>query len=170
MPAQTATIRAATPADLGAINDIYNHYVLHSTCTYQEEPELLEGRRQWFEHHSDRHPVIVAEVAGQVIGWGSLSAYHARSAYRRTVENSVYVHHELHRRGIGSLLLQDLISRARNLGHRAIIAGIDADQPTSVALHAKFGFEEVGHLKQVGFKFGRWLDVIYMELLLKEPE
>ncbi len=167
MPAQAATIRTATPADLGAINDIYNHYVLHSTCTYQEEPEPLEGRRQWFQHHGERHPVIVAELEGQVAGWGSLSAYHARSAYRRTVENSVYVHHQLHRRGLGSLLLQELITRARNLGHRAIIAGIDADQPASVALHAKFRFEEVGHLKQVGFKFGRWLDVIYMELLLK---
>ncbi len=168
MHAQTATIRAATPADLGAINDIYNHYVLHSTCTYQEEPEPLEGRRQWFEHHGDRHPIIVAELEGQVAGWGSLSAYHARSAYRRTVENSVYVHHQLQRRGLGSLLLQDLITRARSLGHRAIIAGIDADQPASVALHAKFRFEEVGHLKQVGFKFGHWLDVVYMELLLKE--
>ena len=170
MQAQAATIRAATPADLGAINDIYNHYVLHSTCTYQEESETLEGRRQWFQHHGDRHPVIVTESAGQVIGWGSLSAYHARSAYRRTVENSVYVHHQLHRRGIGSLLLQELITRARSLGHRAIIAGIDAGQPASVALHLKFRFEEVGRLKQVGFKFGRWLDVIYMELLLKEPE
>ena len=99
-------------------------------------------------------------------GWGSLSAYHARSAYRRTVENSVYVHHQHHRRGIGSLLLQELIVRARRLGHHAIIAGIDADQPASVALHAKFHFEKVGHLKQVGFKFGRWLDVIYMELML----
>jgi len=167
MPAQAATIRAATPADLGVINDIYNHYVLHSTCTYQEEPEPLEGRRQWFQHHGERHPIIVAEVDGQVVGWGSLSPYHARSAYRRTVENSVYVHHQLHRRGIGSLLLQELINRAHELGHRAIIAGIDAEQPASVALHLKFRFEEVGRLKQVGFKFGRWLDVIYMELLLK---
>jgi L-amino acid N-acyltransferase len=168
MQAQAVTIRAATPADLGAINDIYNHYVLHSTCTYQEEPEPLEGRRQWLQHHGDRHPVIVAEMDKRVVGWGSLSPYHARSAYRHTVENSVYVHHQQYRRGIGSLLLQELISRARGLGHRAIIAGIDGGQSASAALHTKFGFAEVGHLKQVGFKFGRWLDVIYMELLLKE--
>lgn len=166
MSAQAVTIRAATPADLDVINDIYNHYVLHSTCTYQEEPEPLKGRRQWFEHHGERHPVIVAEVDGQVAGWGSLSPYKARTAYRHTVENSVYVHHQLHRRGIGSLLLQELVSRARSLGYRAIIAVIDAGQPGSVALHTKFGFVEVGHLKQVGFKFDRWLDVIYMELLL----
>ena len=164
--ANAITIRQATESDLAVINDIYNHYVQHSTCTYQEEPEPLDGRRQWFKHHGDQHPVIVAEAGGQVAGWGSLSAYHPRSAYRRTVENSVYVHHRQHRRGIGSRLLQELIVRARKLGHHAIIAGIDADQPASVALHAKFHFEPVGHLKQVGFKFGRWLDVVYMELIL----
>jgi L-amino acid N-acyltransferase YncA len=163
-------LRPATESDLDAINDIYNHYVLHSTCTYQEEPEPLDGRRRWFDHHGDRHPVIVAEAGGRVVGWGSLSAYHPRSAYSRTVENSVYVHHQHHRHGIGSLLLQELIVRARNLGHRAIIAGIDGEQTTSVALHAKFHFEKVGHFKHVGFKFGRWLDVIYMELILDTPQ
>lgn len=166
MQDQTIALRPATEADLVAINDIYNYYVLHSTCTYQEEPEPIESRRQWFRHHSDQHPVTVAELAGRVVGWGSLSAYHARSAYRRTVENSVYVHHQHHRRGIGSLLLSDLIARAHDLGHHTIIAGIDAEQTASVTLHARFRFEKVGCLRQVGFKFGRWLDVIYMELLL----
>jgi len=166
MEGNTITIRPATESDLVAINDIYNHYVQNSTSTYQEEPESLDNRRQWFRHHGDKYPVIVAETGGQVVGWASLSAYHARSAYRHTVENSVYVHHQHHRRGIGSLLLQELIVRARQLGHRAIIAGIDADQPASVALHAKFRFKPVGHLEQVGFKFDRWLDVLYMELIL----
>ena len=159
-------IRSATEADLTAINDIYNHYVFHSACTYQEEPETMEGRRAWFKHHGELHPVIVAEAEGEVAGWGSLSAFHPRSAYRRTVENSVYVHHAHHRRGVGSLLLEELISRARALGHHAIIAGIDSEQAGSVALHAKFNFQKVGYLKQVGFKFDRWLDVIYMELAL----
>ena len=162
----SANIRPAGEADLVAINDIYNHYVLHSTCTWQEEPELIEGRRQWFSHHGTKHPVIVAEVNGQVVGWGSLSPFRERSAYRNTVENSVYVQHEHHRRGIGSALSRDLITRARVLGFRAMIAVIDADQDASVVLHEKFGFQKVGRLKQVGFKFGRWLDVIYMELLL----
>jgi L-amino acid N-acyltransferase len=161
------TIRPATKSDLKTINDIYNHYVFHSTCTYQEKPEPLKGRQRWLAHHGPKHPVTVAVENNQVVGWGSLSAYHARSAYRRTVENSVYVHHEYHRRGIGSILLDDLIARARKVGHRVIIAAIDADQPASVALHAKFSFEKVGHFKQVGFKFGRWLDVVYMELLLQ---
>jgi L-amino acid N-acyltransferase YncA len=162
----SVTLRAAAGGDLTAINHIYNHYVLHSTCTYQETPEPLAGRRQWFAHHGVKHPIIVAEIDGRVVGWGSLSAYHARSAYRNTVENSIYIHHDYHRRGIGSLLLKELITRARDLGHRTIIAGIDADQAGSIALHVNFHFEKAGHLKQVGFKFGRWLDVVYMQLML----
>jgi len=159
-------IRIATADDLVAINDIYNHYVSHSTCTYQEAAEPMESRRQWFDKHGQGHPVTVAEIDGKVVGWGSLSPYHARSAYRFTVENSVYVHHEFHRRGIGAAILRDLIERARANGHRAIIAGIDGEQLASVGIHEKFGFEKVGHLKRIGFKFGRWLDVIYMELLI----
>jgi L-amino acid N-acyltransferase len=159
-------IRAATESDLPAINDIYNYYVVNSTCTYQEELEPLESRRQWFFRHNDSHPVIVALGNGSVVGWASLSTFNARSAYRHTVENSVYVDHEFHREGIGSRLLGELIERARSLGHRVIIAGIDGDQAASVKLHAKFNFENVGRLKRVGFKFGRWLDVIYMELSL----
>ena len=161
-------IRPARVTDLAAINDIYNHYVLHSTCTYQEKPEPLAERRKWFRHHGAQHPIIVAESGGQIVGWGSLSAFHPRASYRHTVENSVYVHHEHQRRGIGSLLLRDLIDRARRLGHRAIIAMIDGEQAGSIALHAKFRFKKAGHLKEVGNKFDRWLDVIYMELLLRQ--
>ena len=159
-------VRPAVESDLLVINEIYNHYVVHSTCTYQEEPEPIEGRRQWFRLHGARHPVVVAESRRGVVGWGSLSPYHPRSAYRNTVESSVYVAHECHRQGIGARLLEDLISRARDIGHRAIIAGIDAEQGASVALHARFNFEQVGYFQQVGFKFGRWLDVLYMELVL----
>jgi L-amino acid N-acyltransferase YncA len=160
------SIRPAKEPDLAAINDIYNYYVLHSTCTYQEEPETLEDRRQWFGHHGVKHPVIVAEANGEVVGWGSLSAFHPRSAYRHTVENSIYVHHARQGQGIGSLLLEELILRARKLGYCAIVALIDGGQADSVALHAKFNFEKAGRLKRVGFKSGQWLDVVYMELLL----
>jgi L-amino acid N-acyltransferase len=170
MGQEAIELRPATEADLVAINDIYNHYVLHSTCTYQEAPEPLEGRQQWFRHHGDQHPVLVAVADGKVVGWGSLSAYHVRSAYRRTVENSVYVHPEQHRRGIGSALLRDLVRCARQRGYHAIIAGIDGEQTASVAIHTKFGFKKVGHLSQIGFKFNRWLDVIYMVLLLDSTE
>lgn len=166
LPDPILTLRPAGAADLAAINDIYNHYVLHSTCTYQETPETIEDRRQWFRQHGDAQPVIVAERGGSVAGWGSLSAFHARSAFRHTLENSIYIHPQHQRRGIGTLLLQELIRRARTLGVHAIIAAIEAEQPASLALHARFQFEPVGHLRQVGFKFGRWLDLIYLELLL----
>jgi L-amino acid N-acyltransferase YncA len=160
------TIRLARSADLASINDIYNHYVSRSTCTYQEEPEPIASRQAWFERHGPPHPVTVAELEGVMVGWGSLSAYHARSAYRFTVENSVYVHHQHQRRGIGGAILADLVARARAIGHRTIVAGIDASQDGSVALHARHGFIKAGELKEVGYKFDRWLDVIYMQLRL----
>jgi phosphinothricin acetyltransferase len=162
----TITLRQAAPSDLQAINDIYNHFVLHCTCTYQTELETMEARRAWFEAHGTKHPVIVALDGDQVVGWGSLSAFHRRAAYSRTVENSVYVDHRQHRRGIGRLLMADLIDRAAKLGHHTIIAGIDAEQTASVAIHTAMGFERVALLNEVGFKFGRWLHVIYMQKML----
>ena len=163
----TIHIRDATAADLPAINDIYNHYVHASTCTYQEEPDTLENRHAWFDAHGPAHPITVAvDETGVVVGWGSLSPYHRRSAYRFTVENSVYVAHTHQRRGVGAMLLRDLILRARAAGHHTIIASIDGEQAGSVALHNKFGFTDVGHMRELGLKFGRWLDVRYMQLML----
>jgi phosphinothricin acetyltransferase len=162
-------IRLATADDLEQINAIYNHYVLHATSTYQTEPETAEARAAWFDHHGHRYPVTVAqsdESGSVIIGWASISPFHARAAYGRTVENSVYVHPEHCRKGTGRALLADLISRTRALNYHTIIAGIDAEQLASVALHERFGFQRVAHLREVGFKFNRWLDVIYMQLIL----
>ena len=110
-------IRDATIEDLPAINDIYNHYVMTSTCTYQEEPTTPAERVTWFEAHGPPHPITVAVVHGELVGWGSLGAFRSRSGYRHTVENSVYVRHDRHRQGIGRALLVDQITRARTLGH-----------------------------------------------------
>lgn len=159
-------IRPAAAVDLPIINDIYNHYVLHSTCTYQTELETAKEREAWFERHGVRHPVVVAEMQGTVLGWGALSPFRARAAYGRTVENSVYVRHDAQRRGIGKAVLEQLIARAGQIGHHTIVAIIDAEQTPSIALHAQFGFVEAGRLRQVGFKFGRWLDVIDMQKML----
>jgi L-amino acid N-acyltransferase len=159
-------IRPARVDDLGAINAIYNHFVLHSACTYQEEPSTEQERAAWFAAHGQEYPVTVAEVDGVVVGWGSLSRFHPRSAYRKTVENSVYVRHDLHRRGVGSLLLADLLERAKSVGHHSIIALIDSGQQGSVALHERYGFERVAHLREVGIKFGRWGDVFYLQKML----
>lgn len=160
------TIRLATTADLTAINEIYNHYVLHSTCTYQEEPTTAAEREVWFLSHGPQHPITVAELNGAIVGWSSLSPFHTRSAYRRTVENSVYVRHDHQRQGIGMALLADSVDRARALGHHTIIALIDREQAASINIHQRIGFEQVAHLKEVGFKLGRWLDVVYLQKLL----
>ena len=166
MSTSTPLLRLATPIDLAAINAIYNHYVQHSTCTYQTQPETEAARLAWFQRHGPKHPVTVVELDGQIAGWGSLSPYHPREAYAATVENSVYIKADLHRRGLGRTVLEDLIRRAREFGHHTIIAGIDAEQTASIVLHQRCGFTEAGRLKQAGFKFGRWLDIVYLQLML----
>ena len=104
-------IRTAETADLPAIRDIYNHYVRTSTCTYQLEPETEAEGADWFERHGDKHPVVVAEIDGLVVGWGSLSPWKERAGYARSVEASVYVHVDWQRRGVGKSLLLDLLDR-----------------------------------------------------------
>ena len=159
-------IREATEADLGGINEIYCHYVVSSTCTFQREPSTAAERAAWFADHGPRHPVTVAVEGDEILGWGSLSAFHARWGYRFTVEDSVYVRADRHRRGVGTALLGDLVERGRALGYRCIIASITAEQEASVGLHRRLGFEPVAMLRQIGNKFDRWLDVAYLELLL----
>jgi L-amino acid N-acyltransferase len=159
-------IRLATADDLGAVNAIYNHYVPISTTTYDDEPMTLEERRQSFESRQPIHPLTVAIRDGAVVGYGSLHSFRAKRGYRFVVENSVYVHPDHHGQGIGSAILADLINRARALGLHAIVAGIDAEQTASVALHAKHGFQEVARFPEIGYKFGRRLDVVFMELIL----
>jgi len=167
----SATIRLATEADLTAINDIYNYYVFRSTCTYQLEPETLEARQAWFgSHPADKYPVTVAEISGEVVAWGSLSRFRERAAYNPTVEASVYVRHDLHRCGIGWTLLEDLIRRARAIGYHSLIGGVSADQTASLALQESLGFQRVAHFKEVGYKFGQWLDVVFLQLMLKGEE
>lgn len=166
-------LRLATEVDLPAINDIYNFYVPRSTCTYQLEPETIDARLAWFrDRPPDRYPLIVAENAdppGEIAGWGALSKFRPRAAYALTVEASVYIRHDLHRRGLGRALLVDLIERARTAGFHSIIGGASADQTASIALQESLGFQRVAHFKEVGYKFGQRLDVIYLQLMLDSP-
>jgi len=159
-------IRAACSAHLDAINDIYNHYVVRSTCTYQYAPTTRDERRAWFENRDAAHPVTVATDGSEILGYGALGPFRPREGYRFTVENAVYVRHDAHRRGIGRTLLVDLVTRAATLGHRSIIAGISAEQAGSVALHAAFGFVEVGRIRNVAVKFDQWLDLLFMQRVL----
>lgn len=159
-------VRRAEPRDLQAILDIYNQAVLSTTATYDYEPRSLEAHRHWFEEHV----VFVAEDGdGRIAGWSSLGPFHPRPGYQFTVEDSIYVAEDCRGRGIGTQLLPPLIDEARRLGKRAIVAVIDAESEASLRLHKRVRFQHAGRLHQAGFKFGRWLDVVYLELLLPGP-
>jgi L-amino acid N-acyltransferase len=165
-------IRPARKTDIPAILEIYNEAVLHLTASYDEEPQTLAARTAWWEEHEARHfPVFIAEDdAAGVIGWSSLSSFRPRIGYRYTVEDSIYLTADWRGRGIGKLLLPPLIQAARGLRMHAIMAGIDSEGAASIRLHEGFGFREVARFREVGFKFGRWLDVIFMELILEQAE
>jgi len=157
-------IRLAGASDVEAIEDIYVHYVRTSTCTAQLDPDPPGTREAWFAEHGPTHPVTVATGDdGRIAAWGCLSPYKTRWGYRHTVENSVYVRHDLHRQGLGRLLLEDLIVRAKDLGHRSIIAAITTEQEPSIRLHAALGFDEVGRIPDIIHKFERWMGVVYMQ-------
>jgi phosphinothricin acetyltransferase len=162
-------IRAAAPADLSAINAIYNHYVPRSTCTWAHVPRTDDDAVQWLAAHEPPAPypaTVAVDGAGAVIGWASLSPFRPREGYRHTVEDTVYVRDDHHGRGVGGALLDDLVARARALGHHAIVAAISADQAPSIRLHQRAGFTQVALLPQVGHKFDRWLDLAMLQLLL----
>lgn len=164
------TIRPATEEDLPAILGIYNEAILTTTAVYQYRPHTLEMRRAWLqEKQLGGFPVLVADDEGQLAGFGSLGPFRAAAAYQYTVENSVYVAAERRGRGIGKALLVALIEAARRMDRHAIVAVVDAENAVSIGLHASFGFKSIGRFRQVGFKFGRWLDLIFMELVLDTP-
>ncbi len=160
------SIRIARPADRGAIDAIYAHYVRTSTCTYQEQVESDAQRAAWFDAHDSAHPITVLEEDGEIVGWASLSPWRERSGYRYSVEFSIYLRPESRHRGLGRELLGDLIGRAETLGYHSLIGGVSSDQAESIRLQERFGFTRAAHLREVGFKFGRWLDVIYFQRLL----
>ncbi|MEO7035069.1 MAG: N-acetyltransferase family protein [Polyangiaceae bacterium] len=164
--ADPITIRTATVADCAAINDIYNHYVLHDTCTYQTEPDSLAEREAWLARHGGVHPALVAQQAGEVVAWGALSAFHPRAAYRFSVEDSIYVRNDRLRHGLGRSMLAELLKRASAQGHHTVIALISADKAGSVSLHEQFGFTRTAELREAGYKFEKWLDVVFMQLML----
>ncbi len=163
-------IRPASSADLTSINAIFNHYVAHSTCVWTTTPYSEAERAAWYEEHGAAMPVLVADSGGRVVGWSALGTFRAAYTLAGTLEDSIYVHHAFHRQGIGSRLLKELIGAARRLGHRSILANISADQTASIRLHEKHGFQRVAHLRQVGQKFGQWLDAIYLQLLLSTAQ
>ncbi|WP_419918701.1 N-acetyltransferase family protein [Candidatus Poriferisocius sp.] len=164
-------IRAARLSDTEGIRAITNHEILNGTSTFELEPRTLAAQRAWLQDRSGVHAVIVATPEGDdatVIGFASLSPYRSRPAYNTTVENSVYVHQDHRGEGIGRALLEELIEVAQNHGFHTVMARISGGNVASKAVHLSVGFEVVGIERQVGRKFGRWLDVTIMQLMLQD--
>ena len=165
-------IREATTDDVPAIHAIYAHHVLHGLASFEEVPPTIEEMRTRFEAvRSAGKPYLVAEVDGVLAGYGYASAYRTRSAYRFTLENSIYVDERWRGRGVGSALLQGLIVRCRAGPWRQMIAIIgDSANAASIGVHRKAGFRAVGVLERVGFKHGRWVDSVLMQLELSADD
>ena len=161
-------VREATDADMAAVTAIYAHHVQHGLASFEETPpdpaEMLARRRTVLQRGC---PYLVAERDGEVVGYAYASAYRPRPAYRFTVEDSIYVRHDLAGRGVGARLLQQLIIGCEQAGFRQMIAVIgDSANAASIGLHARFGFRHSGKQTSVGFKFGRWVDSIEMQRAL----
>lgn len=150
------------------ILDIYNAAILTSQATFDLVPQTLEQRTEWFLAHGEQHPILVAVDEDDVLGYACLSPFRDKPAYGKTAETSVYVHPDAHRRGIGKALVSAILDRARALGYHTVIAGITAGNEASERLHQQFGFEKVGTLREVGYKFHQWHDVHFYQLMLLE--
>lgn len=164
------TIRNANEDDLPQLLDIYNDIIINTTAVYQYEIHTLQMRKEWFATKQQQgFPVFVAEEDDLIVGFSTIGTFRQSQAYKYSVENSVYVASNQRGKGIGKLLMRPLIDAAKQMDVHTIIAGIDATNEVSLRLHKNFGFEEVAHFKQVGFKFGRWLDLKFLQLMLETP-
>ncbi|HZY35934.1 MAG TPA: GNAT family N-acetyltransferase [Mucilaginibacter sp.] len=161
-------LRDATEGDLPAILSIYNDVIINTTAVYSEKPHTLPMRIEWFRDRvNNKFPVYVADVNGSIAGFSSYGHFRVWPCYRYTVEVSVYVEKAFRGKGISKTLLGALIDQAKKTNVHAIIAGISADNRVSINLHQSFGFVEVAHFKEVGYKFNRWLDLKFLELMIE---
>lgn len=161
-------VRRGTGDDLAAIAAIYNHAIEHTTATFDVERVTLAERRVWFAQFDEVHPLFVCESDGAVVGYAYYLPFRQKAAYALTKECTVYVAPDAHRRGVGTALYTAVVAHARAHGIHALVGVLGQDNPASTTLHRKFGFVEVGHLREVGHKFGRFVDTHYFELVLGE--
>lgn len=161
-------IRSVQLKDAQELADIYNYYILHSTATFEETPIDAEEMERRIKSTTSDYPWIVYQDQGKVIAYAYANEWKSRSAYKRTVESSVYVKQGEMNKGVGALLYEELIQLLIDLGFHTILGGITIPNPDSIRFHEKFGFEKVGQLKQVGYKFEQWVDVGYWELIIGE--
>jgi phosphinothricin acetyltransferase len=161
------TIDDAREDDLPAILAIYNDVIATSTAIYSQTPVTLADRESWFRARKEQgYPVLVARDGDEVVGYATFGDFRAWPGYRFTVEHSVHVRADRRGRGVGSQLVTALIPRAKALGKHVIIGGIDAENAASIRMHERLGFERTAHMKQVGWKFDRWLDLVFMQRLV----
>ncbi|PST24069.1 N-acetyltransferase [Mesorhizobium plurifarium] len=162
-------IRDAVESDLPAICAIYNHAVANTTAIWNETLVDVANRATWLKaRNAAGFPVLAAlSDAGEVVGYASFGEWRAFDGYRHTVEHSVYVREDQRGAGIGRALMLELVNRAEGLGKHVMIAGIESENLPSIRLHEQLGFQQTGHMKEVGTKFGRWLDLTFMQLILR---
>lgn len=160
-------IREAGISDLPGITEIYNEAVLNGVATFDTEIKTIDNRREWLAQHGGKHPVLVAIINHEMVGWASLSRYSDRAAYDGTAEVSVYIHANHRAQGIGSVLFAHLIKEAELLGLHYLLSRITQGNETSIRLHQRNGFNLVGVMHEVGYKFGSYLDVTIMERVFK---
>jgi L-amino acid N-acyltransferase len=164
------TIRSAVEDDLPDILRIYNQAIEKTTAVFEYRAHTIEMRREWFDvKQSASLPVLVADESGAVRGFASYGPFRAWPAYKYSVELSVYVDETARGRGIGSALVQRVVAHARDSDLHVVMAGITSDNAVSLRLHEKLGFVEVAHIREVGYKFGRWLDLKFLQLVLDGP-
>lgn len=167
MEGTSLLVRDAGEADLPAVLDIYNEIIVSSTAVYSDTPTTLGDRRAWWTARVEHgYPVLVAIDDSGVAGFASFGDFRAWPGYRFTVEHSVHVRKDRRGQGVGSALMMPLIERATALGKHVIIGGVDADNAASLRFHERLGFERVAHFRQVGFKFGCWLDLVFVQRFL----
>jgi len=163
-------IRDAGLADLPALLAIYNEVIATSTAIYTEQPATLDDRVTWWNARiAQGYPVLVATDGSGVIGFASFGDFRSWPGYRFTVEHSVHVRADRRGGGVGTALMRVLLARAADLGKHVMIAGVDADNQASLQFHERLGFRRVAHFNEVGFKFDRWLDLVFLQRLL-EPD
>jgi L-amino acid N-acyltransferase len=160
-------IDQACSQDLAQILAIYNEVIRNSTAVFSSEEYTPERGESWFEAKEKRgFPMLVARDASGITGFGTFGEFRAWPGYRHSVEHSVHVRADCRGRGVGRALLTALVARATEMGNHVMIAGIDADNVVSIGLHSSLGFARVGHFHEVAFKFGRWLDLVFMQCIL----
>lgn len=162
------SIRQATIEDMSSVLQIINHEILHSTSIYDYKPRTLEQQVIIYREKKNKDfPFIVAEKNEKVVGFGTYGAFRFKDAYKFTVEHSVYVHQDYTGNGIGSALLKELIEIAKLQKMHTMIGVIDSENMGSISFHERMGFKRSGHLKETGYKFDRWLDSVFVQLILE---